>query len=40
METGFAGAVCVGFVVWDPDSFNRADLTIANETNRWIRVEK
>ena len=31
METGLAGAVGVGFMVWDRDSFNRTNLTIVNE---------
>ena len=31
METGLAGAIGVGFMVWDHDSFNRTNLAIVNE---------
>lgn len=40
VETGFAGAVRVGFVFWDHDSFDRANLTIVNENNQWTREER
>ena len=31
METGLAGAVGIGFVAWDFDSFDGTNLTITNE---------
>jgi hypothetical protein len=34
METGLAGAVRVGFVIWDLDSFDRTNLIITNEPNQ------
>jgi hypothetical protein len=39
MEAGFAGAVGVGFVVRDHDSFNRANLTIVNEHANSFQTE-
>lgn len=33
VEAGLAGAVSIGFVVWDHDPFNRANLPIVNEND-------
>jgi len=40
METGFAGAVGVGFMVWDHNSFNRTNLTNVNEHDQYNTATK